>query len=885
MDNKINIVNWNGRSILNKSSELFEFLLNRNIHIAVITETWLKKNNSLYHASFSCIRNDRQSDSERGGGVAIIIRKGIQFNVVDAPNLQVIETVGIQISSSAGNIDIVAAYFPGSSQTATLNKFKRDLRMLTNKTNPYFVIGDLNARNRYWNCLKNNKAGNILLDLSATGFSIHAPVDPTHIPANGGRPSVLDIIVTNNAVEMTFPQVSQDLSSDHFPVLFSIDAELSHQSPSICYRSYGRANWQRFQREVNNRIDLLSPRIAQMDSTDGIDNAVEFFANTVIEAERSSVPLVEHTPQPARLPEPILLLIRLRNRRRRQFLRTRDPFIGSIVTALNNQIRDECAANRFAKFGEVLEAFESSDKKFWKITRCLRNNVKYSPPLRRGNALIASPKEKAQTLAEGFAAAHMNNLPSDPATVLTVDSCYEQLSTNNDINSDASTFTKPREISDIIKSLSIRKSPGYDQVSNASLKHLPRKGLILLTKIFNSCTSQSYPPKSWKHAIVIAIPKPKKDSTNPSNYRPISLLSSISKLFERVLLNRINRFLEANPVIPNEQFGFKSGHSTNHQLVRLTQSVRSNIAQKKSVGLVLLDVEKAFDSVWHQALVYKMHQSEAPIYLTKLVKSFLENRTYQVRIQGQLSDTFGIPFGVPQGSTLSPVLYNLYISDVPQIDGVCYYFFADDTGFSAADLSADTICQALQSASDSLSDYQSKWRIKVNPAKTQVMFFTRRRHPRHLPRQEITISNQAIPWSDESIYLGLLLDSKMNFGKHINQVLLKCKRTVSCLYSLLNRRSRLDKKLKLLLYKAIIRPIMLYGYPAWQICAESHRKKLQVQQNKILKMVLDLDPFYRTAEVHRIAKIDTVNSFIELGMSKFRNRCRMSTNPLITALQ
>lgn len=884
-NNVLTIVNWNARSILKKSTELFEFLLNRNVDIAVITETWLKKTHSLYHSDFSCIRLDRQSDADRGGGVAIIIRKGIQFSIVDSIQLKIVEAVGIQIHGPMGIVDIIAAYFPGSNRAAELNKFKQDVRSLTNKTNPFFLIGDLNARNRSWNCGRNNKAGIVLQNLASSGFYIHAPSEPTHYPSNGGRPSTLDIVISNNLIQMSGPKVLQELSSDHLPVLFSINIEHTHHAPTTTYKCYRRTNWHRFQREVNNRIDLTSPRLSSLHSHEDIDNAIEDFTSAIVEAENVSVPVVEHTNTPNRLPESILLLIRLRNRRRRQYIRTRDPFIGMIVTSLNNRIQEECAAHRYRNFGKVIESFDSSDRKFWRITRCLRNNTKYSPPLRAGNVLVASASGKAEILAKSFAETHVNLLPGVPEVTSAVLRTNEELKRDRERNLDYSTYTKPKEIAEVIKRMSTNKAPGHDKVRNIVLKHLPKKGLVMLTKIFNACLTLCYFPRTWRHAFVTAIPKPQKDATVPSNYRPISLLSSTSKVFERVILHRINSFLSSGNYIPYEQFGFQAGHSTNHQLVRLTQSVKNDLSQKRSTGLILLDVEKAFDSVWQQALVHKMHHYAFPVYLTKIIQSFLEERSFQVIVRDQLSQIYSIPFGVPQGSTLSPVLYNIFTSDVPKLDGVCYYFFADDTGFSATDVSPDEITTTLQAASNSLADYQAKWRIKVNPMKTQAIFFTRKRSTRHLPQHEIVVSHHPIPWSNEATYLGLRLDKKLNFGIHVNQAILKCKKTVKSLYSMLNRRSRLDRKLKLLLYKSIVRPTLMYGFPAWQCCAESHRKKLQIQQNRVLKMICDLDPFHPTDDVHRIAEIDPVNTFIEKGMLKFRNHCQMSSNPLISSLE
>jgi hypothetical protein len=130
--------------------------------------------------------------------------------------------------------------------------------------------------------------------------------------------------------------------------------------------------------------------------------------------------------------------------------------------------------------------------------------------------------------------------------------------------------------------------------------------------------------KEWKHAVVIPIPKPGKDPSNPSNYRPISLLSSISKVFERIILKRLNTFVSTQNVLPNHQFGFRAAHSTSHQLNRVVRHVKNKIGWSQSTGMLLLDVKKAFDSVWHDTLLHKLiHQGGCNIFLARIIHSFL----------------------------------------------------------------------------------------------------------------------------------------------------------------------------------------------------------------------------------------------------------------------
>lgn len=178
---------------------------------------------------------------------------------------------------------------------------------------------------------------------------------------------------------------------------------------------------------------------------------------------------------------------------------------------------------------------------------------------------------------------------------------------------DTNYLVRPKQVQEMIKKIKNKKSPGCDKICNQLLKHLPRKAIILLARIFTACLKHCYFPCGWKHAIIVPIPKPGKDITNPSNYRPISLLSSLSKLLERAILSRLEQHLETAHVIPDEQFGFKHGHSTNHQLVRLISHIKSGFHNKQSSGMILLDVEKAYDSVWHDAILHKMLSAGFPV--------------------------------------------------------------------------------------------------------------------------------------------------------------------------------------------------------------------------------------------------------------------------------
>jgi retron-type reverse transcriptase len=170
---------------------------------------------------------------------------------------------------------------------------------------------------------------------------------------------------------------------------------------------------------------------------------------------------------------------------------------------------------------------------------------------------------------------------------------------------------------------------------------------------------------SWKEAKAITLPKPGKDPKFPQNLRPIILLSTTGKLFDKVILKIVQRHLEERDLLNANQFGFRARHSTTLQCMRLTDHVTLNFNNIMSTAAVFLDIEKAFDTTWHPGLLYKLTKLEFSARIIKLISSFLSNRKFRASVEGEVSTPREIQAGVPQGSVLSPALYSIYINDAP----------------------------------------------------------------------------------------------------------------------------------------------------------------------------------------------------------------------------
>jgi len=274
-----------------------------------------------------------------------------------------------------------------------------------------------------------------------------------------------------------------------------------------------------------------------------------------------------------------------------------------------------------------------------------------------------------------------------------------------------------------------------------------------------------------------------------------------------------------------------------------------------------------------------------PNYLIKLIHSFLKERSFQVKVDDFITSPVLIPAGTPQGSCLSPTLFNLFISDFPNLEHTETAQYADDIAIWHSHNRASSITHKLQNSTNTLVRYTKNWKLKFNSSKTEAIFFTKRRHDRAMPKTKIIVENHQIDWSNSVKYLGFQLDQKLTFKQQINNTIQKSGKVVHALYSILGRSSKLHEKNKLLLYKVVLRPIFLYGSPVWGNCAKTHIKKLQIIQNRYLKMCLKLPRRFSTDTLHNMTNTEMIVPYIAKLNQKFTERCLLNNNPLILNLQ
>ena len=859
-NNTLKIMNWNANSIKNKLDELKYFIQVNDYDIIGINESKLDNKFKFNIQGYKLYRSDRNS---KGGGVAIIIKKNLK-HYLKPIKFNNFESISLSVETKLGDILVISIYIPPLQKIS-----KDDLRKISNFKAKTLIMGDFNARHTAWNCLTCNVKGKELLQFCLTSnITIAAPEEATHFPKRGA-PSIIDLFLLKNLKNYTQPVSICGLSSDHNPISIEI-SENALLENNVHRYNLNKANWKKFQHLVNINLDL---KMQIKDKTD-IDLHVEKLTKTINDSMSKSTPLTVSKPQEV-LPTELQILIKRKNAYRRRYQRTRECIYENAMNVLIKSINHKIYVWRNKVWSDKLASVKPGNKTLWKVVKKIKNKRRSIAPLLTNKGYVFKESDKVNALAENFEKIYKSNLNmgsihNDRKIVRNVNVFLK----NAVINKNEMKLTSPRELQEIVKQFSNNKAPGIDEITYQVLKKLPLKGFIYLTKIINSIMMIGYFPEKWKIAKTIAILKPNKNPTLPGSYRPISLLNHLSKVTEKIIDKRLNKVLTKKKIVISEQFGFRDKHSTEMQLARLVNHITMQYNNKKHTGALLIDIEKAFDTVWHSGLIYKLIQYNIPTYLIIMLNSYIKERKMFVFNNGELSRLKIITAGVPQGSVLGPKLFNLYINDIPRNDKVNLALFADDTAFYCSSYRIDTIAKRLQESLTKVLKFFTKWKVRINEDKTEAVIFTKRRPE---ITKNIVFNNIIVNWTKSTKYLGITLDSRLTFSKHVNNINNKCIGLLRNLYPLINKNSGMSKRNKLLIYCTVVRPVIAYACPVWSFTCQSNLYQLQILQNKFLRLIGKYPKYTYVQLMHDELNIETIKEYIVGLTDHFFKRNRQCT--------
>lgn len=367
----------------------------------------------------------------------------------------------------------------------------------------------------------------------------------------------------------------------------------------------------------------------------------------------------------------------------------------------------------------------------------------------------------------------------------------------------------------------------------------------------------------WKNAKVIMIHKSPHDPNEPASFRPISLLSCLGKILERILNERLTNWAEKRKILINEQSGFRRNRSTQDVLFKIIEPTIRNLKNKNKTGLVLFDFEKAFDTIPHANILQKLHKYRCPVMIGKWIRSYLDGRTFQIHDEID-SSLKPIKAGIPQGGCLSALLFAIFINDIKKElkkIGVKFALFADDISVWFSAKSLKKINKLLQKAIDKINKYAQKWGLKLNTQKTKYMLIA---NNYNRPSYELSsnlsleINNTKIDKVKQAKLLGINLDAGLTFESHFNEIINKCSSKLNLLKILSSKHYGLKTRTLLTVYKLTILSIIQYSMLPFHIIRKKIKKKLQIIQNKALKIIFKINRNTSNNILHAIANIDTI---------------------------
>lgn len=848
----LRIITWNANGLNQRAQELEIFLHINNIDIALISETHFSNKSYVKINGFNSYWANHPSERARGGS-AVLIKNNIKHYQQEDIRENHIQATVISIQFNGADLDIAAAYCP-PRHTPTKTQFNS----IFNKLGPRFIIGgDYNIKHTAWGSrlISPGKGNELLSVINENNCDYLSSKEPTYWPTDTKKiPDLLDFfIIKGISTNYTKTEGINDLTSDHTPVLLSISASVIKKKKRE-HLTNKQTEWGTFREKLEELVDL---KVSLKNNVE-LEQQTSNFIEHIRMAARTATPETKKKELCEIIyPDAIRVQIKERRKARRTWHLTRNPADKTNFNRISNNVnksikkyKQECFDNYLSGLGPEMD----KDYSLWKATKKFKRPVVRASPLKNAQGRwVRQDKEKAELFAQHLANVFQpHNIQSDiDVTPIYLPNRYLKKITS-------------MEIAQEIDRLNPKKAPGIDEIAPGLYKELPCKAIIMIKYLFNACMRLTYVPNCFKTAQIIMLKKPDKPEEEVSSYRPISLLTTISKLFEKILLKRLKPMVD----IPDFQFGFRNNHSTIDQIHRITTKIELALEEKKYCPAVFLDVSQAFDRVWHEGLIFKLSKI-LPQNFCQLLESYLSNRKFRVIQDEAYSNFYATQAGVPQGSVLGPLLYVIYTADIPTTDKTFIGTFADDTVIMSADESQSKAVEKLQQALNNVSKWTMDWKIKLNELKSTHVTFTLRRKDHSLYTY---LNGVQVPQAESAKYLGLHLDARLNWKHHVRQKTEQVRIKQRQMYWLIGHHSKLNLYSKRLIYQSIFKPIWMYGAQLWGCTHKSNRDMIQRSQNKFLRMITNAYRYVTNREIHDDLEIKWIDEVIRECAIKHEKR-------------
>ena len=824
-ESDLRILEVNIRGLRSNIGELTNLCTEKKPSVVIVVETFLDPTvpdgaDCIAIPGYSlCCRRDRTVKSR--GGIAVYCLEGIAIHHDTTQDPTDLELIWFTIALHSQKLLIAAVYRPPDANSDIISYLDSNTLQTMRKfgANSVMLIGDFNVHHIDWlGSHVTDAAGRRTLQLANSLGLQQIVKEPTR------EDQILDLVMTDlTATSSTYARLG---TSDHNPVLVCLEVPVYRDKP------YQRNVWRYDQADYwGMRGHLAStdwpsvfqkkdPEIACSKVTEIICDAMDLFipSKTVTKKIGDKAWFDDTCRRAAR-------------KKRRLFQKSKkdknDTSKAKFAEARKsfNQAEKQARTRYNNKLREDLTDKTLSSKKWWRIVNTLSGRTARSdiPVIEHQNIAHITARDKAEIFCKTFAEKCCLQGAEDQAPDVS-------RSTTKSINK--VTF-KPKDVRKLLQHVKSDKATGPDQIPTRVLRECSAELTSPLCRLFDLCLSNGVFPSQWKTASVTPIHK-RDSKADPTKYRPISLLSNISKIMEAAVQKQLQRYLLSNNLISSRQFGFKPGHSTADLLNILSQKWNNSLDQSDEVCVIALDIKGAFDKVWHNGLCSKLRAKGVSGVLLTWIHNYLSDRSINVVLSGQSSDTASINASVPQGSILGPLLFSVFIDDLVDVCENELFLYADDSTLFAPIKKSDDINTAAASLNRDLNNmkvWAQKWKVTFEPTKCKTMVLSRKRTPSKL---DLYFGDCRLPIVNDLDILGVTIDSKLTWSKHLSTISTRAGQKLGALRKVANK---LDSEGRATVYKSQVRSVMEYASLSWINASPTILAQLDNIQKKALKVI------------------------------------------------